>query len=79
MEAILGKSLREQGEPKRGLREVGNSETPKRQEIKVVQRFLRTWVEPEFMVSGILASDRRRDSKQKGRRSRAKVGEGYKV
>lgn len=71
MEAILGKSLREQGEPKRGLREVGNSEIPKRQEIKVVQRFLRTWVEPEFMVSGILASDGRRDSKQ-----RKKQGQG---
>lgn len=33
MEIILGKSLFGQGEPERGLR-VGNSEIPKRQEIK---------------------------------------------
>ena len=68
--------MRGQGEPERGLRVVGNSEIPKRQEIKVVQRFLRNWAVPEFIASSILASDGRQDAEQEGRRrSRAKVGE----
>ena len=67
-----------QGEPERELRVVGNSEIPKRQEIKVVQRFLRNWVEPEFIACDSLASDGRKDAEQEGRRSRAKVGEGQK-